>query len=623
MQETEQTPEVVEYDMSHYAILKDAAIKKGWSIHKLADRLDEEEHVHVSAATRDDGFQILSLKGYTNLVHHKILDELTALPLAPNTDPSLQARLDGIIAAAELRGVSAERVKEQWRKVGPDMDMLERIVSKMDVGFGEPAKKQETINATATPAIVIDELASGEYLKKNPIDLLLHEVFATPEYLAISPLSDFELDGLKAKLIAKLSLSLNYFYALFDYVVDALEIESPPDTKPGEIATIARRVAVWQMQREVKKLEASPVVLVTTAGADIEKAEEAEKKPQAEAITSSPTSVATAENGGENAGQVTPGAEEAKTKGRKKAEPKPPKEPKVKAEKPVDENPEGDVIIGRDEKPENMIAHVFKKYDLDLELAGVAQQILEEYSDFFVRAVRLEADPRGISWWYEMPTGAVLDPEVQKRLEGYLRAIADRYADLNKKCFIHVLDYMKLLRRRDFEKKEIEDNAKAVAKEMADKKERLEECYDGSFSAWVKARLNQPWNIDKNGKYKTKNIKTLAGTIQVLQSGGMTSNRAEIDKYLFELRRLAATPTGDDAELLTVQEFDAIQAARDTLDSLPVSFKEVTETVAEYDVESMKALHKAGFKIPGITETEVQPLGKIDIKPAKAEAPAK
>lgn len=619
MQETEQAPEVVEYDMSHYAILKDAAIKKGWSIHKLADRLDEEEHVHVSAATRDDGFQILSLKGYTNLVHHKILDELTALPVAPNTDPSLQTRLDGIIAAAELRGVSAERVKEQWRKVGPDMDMLERIVSKMDAGFGEPAKKQETMNATATPAIVIDELASGEYLKKNPIDLLLHEVFATPEYLAISPLSDFELDGLKAKLIAKLSLSLNYFYALFDYVVDALEIESPPDTKPGEIATIARRVAVWQMQREVKKLEASPVVLVTTADTDTEKAEEAEKKPQAEAITSSPTSVATAENGGENAGQVTPGAEETKTKGRKKAEPKPPKEPKVKAEKPVDENPEGDVIIGRDEKPENMIAHAFKKYDLDLELHSEAQVILETFREHGVTEVRLEASPQGVAWMW---IGGDSD-DICERIKTVLANVAEQYAERNKKCFMHVLDYMKLLRRRDFEKKEIEDNAKAVAKEMADKKERLEKCYDGSFSAWVKARLNQPWNIDKNGEYKTKNIKTLAGTIQVLQSGGMTSNRAEIDKYLFELRRLAATPTGDDAELLTVQEFDAIQAARDTLDSLPVSFKEVTETVAEYDVESMKALHKAGFKIPGITETEIQPLGSISIKPAKAEAPAK
>lgn len=610
MQETEQTPEVIEYDMSHYAILKDAAIKKGWTINKLADRLDKEEHVHVSGATRDDGFQIISLKGYTNLVHHKILDELTALPVAPNTDPSLQTRLDAIIAAAELRGVSAERVKEQWRKVGPDMDMLERIVSKMDVGFGEPAKKQETIAEPAATglsngvtAIVFDELsvatkqigeaiqggldslvATGEYTKKNPIDLLLHEVFATPEYLAISPLSDFELDGLKADLLTKLQLPAAYFFALFDYVVDALELESPPDTKAGEIATIAKRVAVWQMQRELLKVLAAPTL---------------------------------------TAAQVDSEPEKPATKGRKKAEPKPPKEPKVKAEKPVDENPEGDVIIGRDEKPENMIAHVFKKYDFDLELAKVAHDILESFAGDGVSAVRLEADPRGVRWCYELRLEAVLSPEQRNDIESCLANIADQYAEQNKKCFIHVLDYMHLQRRRDIEKQEIEANAKAVAKEMDDKKERLKKCYDGSFSAWVKARLNQPWNIDKDGNYKTKNIKTLAGTIQVLQSGGMTSNRVEVDKYLFELRRLAATPTGEDAELLTVEEAAAIQAARDTLDCLPVTFKEVTETVAEYDVESIKALHAAGFKIPGITETEVQPLGSISIKPAKAEASTK
>lgn len=606
MQETE-APEAIEYDMSHYAILKDAAIKKGWSVNKLADRLDEEDGVYVTGATLDDGFQILSLKGYTDLVHHKILNELTALPVALDAGQSLQTRLDGIIAAAELRGVSAERVQEQWRKVGPDMDMLERIVSKMDVGFGEPAKKQEATNATATPVVVIDELAAatkqigeaiqggldslvatGEYVKRNPIDLLLHEVFVTPEYLAISPLSDFELDGLKADLLSKLSLPATYFYALFDYVVDALEIESPPDTKPGEIATIAKRAAVWQMQRDVKKLESSPVVSITIAGstlADIP--------------------------GGE--------VEKPATKGRKKAEPKPPKEPKAKVEKPVDENPEGDVIIGRDDKPENMIAHVFKKYDLDLELHTEAQSILESFREKGVTEVRLEASPQGVAWMW---IGGDSDSTCE-RIKTVLANVADQYADRNKKCFMHVLDYMKLQRRREIEAKEIQDNAKAVAKEMADKKERLEKCYEGSFSAWVKAYLNQPWNIDKYGEYKSKNIKTLAGTIQVLQSGGMTSNRAEIDKYLFELRRLAMVRTDSEAELVTVEEAAIIQAARDTLDCLPVSFKEVTETVAEYDVESMKALHKAGFKIPGITETEIQPLGSITVKPAKAEATAK
>ncbi len=609
MQETEQTPELIEYDMSHYAILKDAAIKKGWTVNKLADRLDEEEHVHVSGATRDDGFQIISLKGYTNLVHHKILDELTALPVAPNTDPSLQTRLDAIIAAAELRGVSAERVKEQWRKVGPDMDMLERIVSRMDVGFGEPAKKQETIAEPAATglsngvtAIVFDELsaatkqigeaiqrgldslvATGEYIKKNPIDLLLHEVFATPEYLAISPLSDFELDGLKADLLTKLQLPAAYFFALFDYVVDALEIESLPDTKAGEIATIAKRVAVWQMQRELLKVLAAPTL---------------------------------------TAAQVDSEPEKPATKGRKKAEPKPPKEPKVKAEKPVEENPEGDVIIGRDEDPKNKIAHVFKTHDLNLDLLSEGQTVLGDFYDVGIREVRLEASPDGVAWMYSGGEYE-LSADTRDRIESVLKIIATIYAERNKKCFMHVLDYMHLQRRRDIEKQEIEANAKAVAKEMDDKKERLKKCYDGSFSAWVKARLNQPWNIDKDGNYKTKNIKTLAGTIQVLQTGGMTSNRAEIDKYLFELRRLAATPTGEDAELLTVEEAAAIQAARDTLDCLPVTFKEVTETVAEYDVESIKALHAAGFKIPGITETEVQPLGKIDIKPAKAEAPAK